>query len=104
MWLIGGALALLALGTVMARHTDAALPYWDAGTTCFSLVAQTLLARKYLENWLVWIGVDVVSIGVYAAKGLYVTTGLYAVFLGMAVWGFLAWRRAYSVQTSPKLS
>ena len=75
------------------RLTDAALAYPDAATTAFSLVAQWLLARKRLESWAFWIGVDVLAIGVYAAKGLYITCGLYAVFLGLAVAGLATWRR-----------
>jgi len=92
-WLAMGAIGALALGLAMDRFTNADLPYWDALTTSFSLVAQFMLARKYLENWLVWIGVDVVAIGVYAYKGLMLTSGLYALFLFMCVWGFWQWRR-----------
>jgi nicotinamide mononucleotide transporter len=94
-WAIAGAVGSLALGTVMAKYTDAALPYWDAAIVALSLVAQTLLARKVLENWLFWITVDVLAVGVYAAKKLYPTTALYAVFLVMAVSGWLAWRRQF---------
>lgn len=98
LWGVAGLAATIGLGLSMARFTDAALPFPDAATTCFSLIAQILIARKYIENWLVWIGVDVASIGIYAAKGLYVTAGLYAVFLAMAVWGLLEWTRAYRTQ------
>jgi len=92
-WLGAGAIGALGLGLAMDRFTNADLPYWDAATTSFSLVAQFMLARKYLENWLVWIGVDVVAIGVYAYKGLILTSGLYALFLIMCVWGYWQWRR-----------
>ena len=57
-----------------------------------SLIAQWLLARKVLENWLFWIAVDVMAIGVYLAKDLYITAGLYAVFLGLATWGWIEWK------------
>ena len=90
-----GAVGSVALGPVMARYTDAALPYWDAAVVGLSLVAQTLLARKVLENWLFWITVDVLAVGVYATKKLYPTTVLYAVFLVMAVLGWLAWRKQF---------
>jgi len=82
--------------TAGAHHdqkTDAALPYADAFATVASLVAQWLLVRKRLESWLFWIVVDVVSIAMYAMKGLFLTSGLYAVFLVMAAAGFLAWRK-----------
>jgi nicotinamide mononucleotide transporter len=88
----------VALGWSMYSFTDAALPFWDASIMVASLVAQFLLARKILENWLFWIGVDVVAIGVYAAKELYATTGLYSVFLCMAVAGWFAWRRSFLQQ------
>ncbi|WP_417489790.1 nicotinamide riboside transporter PnuC [Maricaulis sp.] len=97
-WLGAGLVTSGALGYLMATHTDAALPYWDASTTCFSLVAQVLLARKRIETWLVWIAVDFVSIGVYSVKGLFVTAGLYALFLGMACWGWREWMKALDRQ------
>jgi nicotinamide mononucleotide transporter len=93
-WLAGGAAGAVALGLAMDRFTNADLPYWDALTTSYSLVAQLMLARKYLENWLVWIGVDVVAVGVYAYKGLHLTSGLYALFLVMCVVGYVGWRRS----------
>lgn len=92
-WAALAACGTVALGAAMARFTDAALPVWDAAIAAWSLVAQVLLARKQLESWLVWIGVDVVAVGVYGAKELYLTCGLYAVFLGLATTGWFAWRR-----------
>lgn len=90
-----GAAGVAVIGTGFARLTDAALPYWDSAILVFSIIAQILLARRRLENWLVWVGVDIVAIGVYWAKGLYPTAGLYAVFLVLATLGFFTWRRAY---------
>ena len=89
-----GALLAVALGLGLKRATDAALPFWDAGTTAFSLVAQWMQARKWLENWILWILVDVVYVGMYLAKGLRLTAGLYAVFVVLAVLGLRAWARA----------
>ena len=92
----GGAVAAaLGLGTVMATYTDASLPYWDATTTVLSVIAQFLLARRILESWLVWIAVDVLSIGIYIAKGLQPTAALYAVFLILATLGLFTWLRAW---------
>lgn len=92
--LVAGALGTLGLGTLLARHTDAALPFFDAGTTSFSLAAQLLMTRKWIENWALWIAVDVVYVYMYVVKDLYATAILYAVFLGLAVAGFRAWRGA----------
>jgi nicotinamide mononucleotide transporter len=71
MWRLGGGLAAIGfaaaalLGTLLARTTNAALPYLDATTTATSLVAQWMMAKKLLENWLVWVAVDVVYIGMF---------------------------------------
>ena len=91
--IVAGGAALL--GWLMASQTDASLPYWDATTTVMSVVAQFLLSRRRLECWLLWITVDVLSIGIYAYKELYLTAGLYTVFLGLASWGLVAWHRAW---------
>ena len=93
-WLLVGIVGTFVLGLVMHRFAGASLPYWDAATTVFSLIAQYLLARKWLESWWFWIVVDVIAIGVYLAKDLYVTSGLYAVFLVLAVLGWMSWRRS----------
>jgi nicotinamide mononucleotide transporter len=93
----GGIVFAGALGFFLRRHTDAALPLWDASTASFSLVAQWMQTRKWIENWLVWIVVDVVYVGMYVVKGLFFMAGLYAAFLVLAVAGFLAWRRSLAV-------
>jgi nicotinamide mononucleotide transporter len=89
---LGGVAFATGLGTWLARHTDAAIPAWDASTTSFSLVAQYLQTRKRIENWILWIAVDVVYVGMYVYKQLYPTAGLYAVFLVLAVLGLRQWR------------
>ena len=91
-WLTAGVLATAALGSAMRYGTDASFPYVDAFTTISSLIAQWLLARKRLQSWLVWIVVDVVSVGLYFAKDLYLTAGLYFVFLFLAILGYTTWK------------
>lgn len=91
-WVVVALAGTAAWGTGMATFTDAAVPYWDAFTTVASLVAQWLLTRKRLESWYFWIAVDIVAIGVYWYKSLFLTAGLYSVFLIMAIAGFLVWR------------
>lgn len=94
-YLVGiGGLSTLVIGTVLSRNTDAALPYIDALTTSTSLVAQWMMTRKLLENWIVWVSVDVVYIGMYIYKDLRVTALLYAVFLILSVMGYLEWKRS----------
>ncbi len=87
-------------GWVMQSYTDASVPYPDAFTTTTSLVAQWLLARKKLENWYFWIAVDVVAIAVYSYKELYLTAGLYAVFLALCLLGVRSWSKTFSEQAA----
>jgi nicotinamide mononucleotide transporter len=91
---VGGIAFAAGLGFFLHRHTDAALPFWDASTASFSLVAQWMQTRKWIENWLVWIVVDAVYVGMYVVKGLFLMAGLYAAFLVLAVLGLMAWRRS----------
>jgi nicotinamide mononucleotide transporter len=83
------------LGTLFARYTDAALPYMDSATATTSLVAQWMMTRKVLENWAVWIAVDIVYVGMFIYKHLYPTAGLYAGFLVLAAMGYAQWQRSF---------
>jgi nicotinamide mononucleotide transporter len=83
------------LGTLFARFTDAALPYVDSATATTRLVAQWMMTRKVLENWAVWIAVDVVYVGMFVYKHMYPTAALYAGFLVLAVMGHLQWLRSF---------
>jgi nicotinamide mononucleotide transporter len=96
--LAGGVLILnivgwLALAAVL-RQTDAALPRLDALLTTTSLVAQWMMTRKILENWILWIAVDVVYVPMFISQRLYATAMLYSAFLVLAVMGFVEWRRS----------
>jgi nicotinamide mononucleotide transporter len=82
------------IGTFLSRQTDAALPYIDAFTTSTSLVAQWMMTRKLLENWIIWVAVDVIYIGMYIYKSLYVTAVLYLIFLILSALGFVQWKRS----------
>lgn len=78
----------------LARHTAASYPWLDTLAAVLSVVAQLLLMRKFIDSWVLWIAVDVLSLVLYALKGAWVTWGLYAVFLILASGGLIAWRRA----------
>lgn len=95
--LVVGGLAAIALGAFMHHQTNAALPWLDATLACFSMVAQWWQARRHIAAWWLWIAVDVVYIGMYAHKDLWITSVLYGGFLVLAVIGLRAWRQA-SVQ------
>jgi nicotinamide mononucleotide transporter len=81
----------------LRRWTDAVMPWRDAGIAAFSVAAQVLQARKKLENWPLWIGVNLVAVVSYWKAELAFTAFLYAVYLGLAVLGWRAWRRAARV-------
>ena len=85
--------AWIALAAVL-RRTDAALPWLDALLTTTSLVAQWMMTRKILENWILWIVVDIVYVPMFLSQRLYATALLYAAFLVLAVMGFVEWRRS----------
>lgn len=100
LWALTCVVLTAGLGSAMHFNTDASFPFVDAFTTVASLIAQWLMGRKKLHSWFVWIVVDVVSIGLYLAKSLYLTAGLYVVFLMMATLGYFAWRKSYLVAAS----
>jgi nicotinamide mononucleotide transporter len=92
-WAAGSVGAILAWGTIMARLTDASFPYWDGSVAMLSVAAQILMTQRKLENWWWWIAVNTVSIPLYLVKGLTLTAGLYGLFLILAIWGLIEWRR-----------
>ncbi len=100
-WLSALALALLwpGIAVVLMRHTDSDVPWWDALPTALSLIGQALLGRKLLENWLVWLVVNLISVGLFAYKGLWPTCLLYAIFVAMSVLGWRAWHSRLLEQT-----
>lgn len=92
-WAIGTALAIVLWASLVQRYTDAALPWWDATAAIVSVAAQIMQSRRLIESWVLWVGVDLLSIGLYAAKGLWLTMVLYLVFLVLAIWGLIDWQR-----------
>jgi nicotinamide mononucleotide transporter len=94
-----GALGSALLGAAMAHWTDAAQPWLDAALTGFSLVAQMWMAQKRVQCWPLWIAVDVVFVGLFIYKGMYITCALYALFLLLAVQGWREWRADPALRT-----
>lgn len=80
-------------GFFLKTYTDTDVPWWDAFPTAVSVVGQFLLGRKFIENWAVWIVVNAVSVGLFAYKGLWLTVGLYTLFIALSVVGWRAWRQ-----------
>ena len=88
-----------AIGTCVyypiIHHFNGAQPFVDSSLTVASIIAQLLLNFKRLENWIIWITVDVLYIPLYISRGLYSTAILYAIFLGIAIHGLLSWRKTH---------
>lgn len=77
----------------LSHFTNSTVPFWDSLTTALSVVAMWMLSRKYVEQWLVWLAVDLITVGLYFYKGIPLTAGLYALYSALAVAGYLRWRR-----------
>jgi nicotinamide mononucleotide transporter len=95
LWVAG----FLVLGAVLQRTTDAAIPFADSALTVGSLLAQWMMSRKYLENWAVWVVLDVAYVAMFAMRGLPLTAFLYAVYLVLAARGHVEWSRTLSRQS-----
>ncbi len=100
-WWVLAASALLwpALALLLQNFTNSDVAWWDALPTALSLVGQALLGRKYLENWLVWLLVNLISIALFAHKALWLTCVLYALFTVMSLWGWRAWQKRLQAST-----
>jgi len=91
---LGAALAAWPLlGMLLDHATDSDVPYFDALPSTASVVAQVLLARKWVENWPAWLAINLISVALFASKGLWLTVLLYALFAGLSVVGWRAWSR-----------
>lgn len=89
-----GLLTTGIMGFFLKEYTPNTLPYADAFTTAFSLVGTYMLARKYIENWLLWMVVNIACIIIYYIKGLDITSGLYVIYLILAFVGYFNWRKS----------
>ncbi len=90
---IANAILFVIISYILINHTDSTIPYWDAFTTAASIVATWMLAQKKIEHWLIWIVVDIVSLGLYIYKDLFATVILFAVYTILALIGYLEWRK-----------
>ncbi len=88
----------LVIAFCLNRFTDSRIPLQDAFTASGGIVATWMLARKILEQWIFWIIIDLVSVGLYVWQGLYATTVLFIVYVVMAVFGYREWRKAWKNQ------
>lgn len=90
----------VALYFALTEFTDSRVPFLDSMSTALSIVAMWMLSRKLVEQWLVWLVVDLISMGLYIYKGIPITGGLYALYSALAVAGYLRWRKQAKVEQS----
>jgi nicotinamide mononucleotide transporter len=85
---------------LLTRFTDnPTLPGVDAALSTASLIAQWLLSRKILENWLIWVAANVAYVGLFFSQQLYFTTILYVVLMGLATKGYFDWRQSWGARS-----
>ena len=90
---------LINIPSMFEGVEPAALPYWDSTTSILSVTGMWLTARKKIDNWYYWFAVDIIATGVYFYKELYFYSFLYFLYIGMAIAGYLAWKKTMMKQT-----
>ena len=93
-------LLVLISGNLLTSYSNAALPHVDAFTTWGAVVATFMVARKILENWLYWFVIDLVSVGLFVSRGLFLTALLFTAYLVMIVIGYRAWRASMAEESA----
>ena len=94
---LAGLLFFIIIRIVLVHYTESQIPTWDALTTAVYIIAQWMLSRKKIENWILWIAADSVMIGLCAWEGLYFSSFQYLVFTIIAVLGFREWKTKLTV-------
>lgn len=97
-YILIGLVITAVIGFYLSKLPDFRLPYLDALIMVFAVMTTMLMARKVIENWLYWIIIDSLAIVLYWQTGFYVTIGMHMVFLGLAVYGYINWRKLYKTQ------
>lgn len=91
-------ISFIAIARILIAYTDSNVPWLDSFTTALSIIGMWMLARKYIEQWLAWILVDIVCCGLYIYKDLYFTSALYGLYSIIAIFGFLKWKKIMNIQ------
>jgi nicotinamide mononucleotide transporter len=98
--LIAVVILTIILGALLDRFTSSTVPYEDGFCTAMSFVAQIMLTRKILQNWILWIVVDICYVPLLIYKDFYLYAVLYGVLVALAIKGYLDWRKTYHAQTN----
>lgn len=83
----------IAISYILINFTDSNIPLWDSLTTALSIIAMWMMARKFIEQWIVWISVDIISVGLYIYKDIYFYATLYAIYSIVAIFGYYNWKK-----------
>ena len=94
-FIIGASILSLAIGYYLSTSSETRLPYLDSAVMVFSVVNTWLMAQKVLENWLYWLVIDAAAIYLYSQTGYYVTIIMFAVYLVLAIYGYIEWKNSY---------
>lgn len=87
-------------GLSLHYFTDAALPMLDSQLAAFSLLATYWTSRKHIATWVLWVFVDIVYVGMFMYKELFLTAALYAAFVGLAGFGWWQWEQVKKKQSA----
>lgn len=96
----GLVLFFFALWYILQKYTDSNVPVWDALTTAIFIIGMWLMALKKVENWIFWIAGDLISVPLYASKLLVLSSFQFAVFLALAIAGYIEWRKKFKLKTT----
>lgn len=97
-WLGIIALVWLTIYLILSNFTNSTVPIADSFTTALSIIGIWALAHKYLEQWFIWIAVDVVTCGLYFYKEIPFKASLYALYVVIAVFGYIKWKKMIVAQ------
>ena len=90
--------SLVVIAWILIRYTDSTVPWCDSFTTALSIIGMWMLARKYVEQWWVWLVVDVASVALYVYKDLHFTAALYALYAVVAIFGYRKWKELMTLE------
>ncbi|MEQ8623488.1 MAG: nicotinamide riboside transporter PnuC [Vicingaceae bacterium] len=93
LYIVVGSFVTISLAYAVSKYSDAALPYFDAFTTIFAIIATYMVVKKWIENWLIWVVVDTVAAGMYWYKELYLTALLFFIYTIISIIGYQKWKK-----------
>ncbi|MAZ00641.1 MAG: nicotinamide mononucleotide transporter [Flavobacteriales bacterium] len=89
----GGVIMTIIISFIIINLSKSSYPIIDSFTTSFGIIATFLTAKKILENWIYWITINVFSIYIYVQKGLLITSSLYLIYVILAIYGYIQWKK-----------